>query len=302
MAEVIVTLFQRRIQKQLFPKNAFYKNSTLDYSGVDIDAQTVKIPEESSNPNVQKNPSSFPLPISEMDDDGSEYNVEHYATEPTRIKDVTEAIVSYDKQTSVLSRHTSHINTMVADDFAIKFTPSLAAQIVETSGDLGASLAPSATGNRRKTAKKDWIKVFEMFNKADIPDEGRLALIPAEMYSEILEIDGFVDADKIGRANLVDGAIGRLLNFDIMMRSRTAIYTAANAPASLGAAGAIGDKLSTLFWHPEFVRRSEGMNKVYASLNRPEHLGNIFNIAVRAGGRKSYLNERGTVALVQASS
>jgi hypothetical protein len=124
------------------------------------------------------------------------------------------------------------------------------------------------------------------------------------MYNDLLEIDAILTSDKMGTANLSNGAVGRVLGFDIYIRSTAVVYTnaATPVPKTPGAAGAVTDNLAALFWHPMFVRKAMGDVRVYVNEGEAAYYGDILSAEARAGGRKSRTGGEGVVALVETAS
>jgi hypothetical protein len=297
----LVTVFTKDIQGNLFPDNAFYKQSKDDSAY--IDGATVKRPQAGSKPSVSKNRTVLPATIAKRTDDGSEYDIDEYTTDPILIQDTEALVISYDKRKNVLEEHVNKLNEDVANNMANIWLPNGASNIIRTTGANREATAPAATGTRKAITKADFIAAFNQFNKWDIPQDGRFCVLPADMYADILGIEGFVEADKIGSSNLITGMVGKLLNFNIYIRSSVGVYDNTGTPVkkAVGAAGAATDHLAGLFWHKSMVSRAEGSVKVYSDIDKPEYYGSVFSAAVRAGGQIMRNDKKGVLALVQAT-
>lgn len=73
----------------------------------------------------------------------------------------------------------------------------------------------------------DFKKARELLNTAGAPLRGRYAIVRPVDEAALLSITNFVSADKIGRANLRDGVVGRAYGFDIIMRPTLPTVTSA---------------------------------------------------------------------------
>ncbi len=297
----VVTIFAKDIEENIFPANEFFMQSKDDSAFVDGD--TVRYPVSGAKPTVEMDRTSLPATIAKRTDDNNDYTLHEFTTDPTLIQDSEALVVSYNKRQNVLSDHSDEINTKVAEYFANIWLPNGADNIVRSTGTATrAASAPSATGTRKKVIKADLISLAQIFNRMDVPQKGRNLLIPSEFLSDILSIDEFTDASKIGSANLIDGSIGRVLGFNIWVRSSVAVYDNTGTPVkkAIDAAGATTDNLAALAWYDKWVNRAKGSVKVYSDMDKPEYYGSIFSAMVRAGG-KVRKDLKGVVALVESN-
>lgn len=304
MSEVLKTLFSNDFQANLFPNNEFYKSSKVD-AGVAVDCKNVEVPQHGSKPGGGKNPTSFPLSVNQREDGKETYAVHLYYTNPEHIEDENEAILSYSKRMEHLQEHVSQINTDYANDLAYAWAQTDGNRILRTSGSSTTALAAGATGNRKAIQRDDIVDIYTLMGEDDIPvSDGRaIMLVPPLLYGQLLKINDFIDYNKIGNTDaLRRGVLGRLLDFQVMMRSSATIYdnTGTPVPKAPGAASAADDNLAIQFWHPAYVRRAEGQVKVYAEYDKPEYLGSVFNAKVRGGGMISRKDKKGVYSLVQA--
>jgi hypothetical protein len=300
-AEVIRILFSQLIESNLFPENEFYKQSRLD-AGFNPNAASVEIPQAGSVPTISKNPSSFPLAVGARTDDKKTYVIDQYATLPIQLQDLNQLVTSYDKRADIMRDHLLALNTRLAEEILFGWAPTAGTQILRTTGSARAAGAPGATGNRKAIVYADIVAVHKKFNSQDIPQSGRMMVVSANLYADLLAIDNFITFDKIGSGQaLVTGAVGMLLGFNVFLRSSTTIYDNAGTPQpkAVGAATAVTDNESIIAWHPFFVRRAEGSPITYVNPGQAEYLGTILNASVRAGGTSARTDEFGVVALVE---
>lgn len=301
MAEIIVSLFSKEIQPNLFPNSEFYKMSKLD-GGVDIEAKFVEVPQAGATPTVIKNPAVFPLTPGQRVDDVLVYQVDQFATDPTHITDVNEMVISYSKRSSVLSDHADVLNDRIAQEIGFAWSPTIVGQISRTTGTADASaLAPGATGTRKVITRGDISLIATKFDRDNVPNGKRNILFPADMYAQLLNIDSFINFDYVNRKPTVDGQVGEIFGMKVFKRSSTTVYdnTATPVKKAVGAASAITDNLAVLAWADNQVRRAEGNVKIYSDEDNPQYLGSIFNAAVRAGGTFSRNDQKGVYTLVQ---
>ena len=300
MASPLVITFARDIQENLYPDNAFYKNSKDD--SMWINGKTVRLPQSGAAPNVEKNRAVLPAQIKQRTDTAEEYDIDEFTTDPILIQDTEEMQLSYAKRQSVLSDSISKINTEVADNFGQIWMPTLAANMVRTSGGSVATTAPSGTGTRKAIADADLIAAVTLMDRMNIDGNNRFMAIPSAMYAQLLAIDKFVDYQKRGLVDLVKkGLIGEIYGMQIYKRSSLAMYDNTGTPVkkAYGAAGAATDNEAALIWHKDAVRRAEGSVKVFSDIDKPEYFGSVFSALVNAGGRIARTDQKGVVAIIQ---
>ena len=305
MAEVLTTLFSKEIQSELFPNNEFYKNSRFDGKAA-ADQKTVEIPQAGAV-NITKNPvvGDGGLSTSGRTDDKRTYDLDEYAAGPHFITDKNQMETSYDKRADMVKAISGALNARVADELAVAWSAVGAAHIIRTSGanDAGSLPNGTATGTRKELTLVDVVAAMTKLDKDDCPSQGRIMVLPAGMYGELMTISEFIEAQKFGKANLPEGAIGKLLGFDVFMRSRVATFDNTGTPVvkAVGAAEAVSDNGSILCYHKDFVRRAEGTVKVFLNPGRAEYLGDLMSAAVRAGGTHGRNDLKGVVSIVQAA-
>jgi hypothetical protein len=300
----VATLFAKTLEEKVFPTNEFYTQSQDDTAFVQQsgDGEKVVYGVSGDNPGTAINRTLLPATIIRRVDDSNEYPLKEFTTDPSLITITEESIVHYAKRASMLRNHAETLNTLIADYFANLWLPDGAANIVRTSGSTTRTAsAPSATGTRKRLVKADLISALEKLNRMDAPMDGRNMLIPAEFLSDLLTIDDFIHADKIGSGSaLVTGSIGKLLGINIFVRSNVGIYddTATPVKKALGAAGAATDHLAALVWVDKWVTRAKGSTFFLLDEKKPEYYGDIFSTLVRAGG-KTRKDLKGVIAIVE---
>lgn len=300
MAEQIIKLFSKELQENLFPKNEFYKQSKVD-GGIGAKFGTVEVPQAGAVPGITLNPSVFPLTPSQRTDDVKTYTVDNYATDAIHIEDVNEIVTNYSKRSDILKDHSRALNSRIADEMGVAWAPTLASQIITTTGVAdGTALAPGATGTRNALTRNDFADLATRFDIDDVDAGARNLLVDARLYAQLLKIDSFINFDYSNKKPVVDGQVGELFGMKVFKRSRSVYFDVANAKKAVGAATATTDNLGVLAWADNYVRRAEGNVKVYADMDNPLYLGSIFNAAVRAGGTMGRTDQKGVYALVQA--
>jgi hypothetical protein len=305
LVAVTPIVWVKDIAENLYPANEFYLRSRDDSAF--LEGNKIKLPQAGSGPNVEMDRSVLPATGIRRTDTVKEYDIHEFTSDPD-ILTLTDALeVSYDKRASILFNHLQTLRTKIADMFAVEWSPSLAANMVRTTGSSRAAYGSGQTGNRKKVTRADIGEMARLRARMDYGSQGWLMLVPADLMADIRGIDEFMTADKIGSANLIEGAVGRLFGFDIMERSRAGLYDNTGTPVkkALGASMAAADNLGIIAWHPSAVRRALGTDgnngiQVFIKEKDPLYYGDVFSAQVNAGGASARTDQKGTIALIEA--
>lgn len=290
------------IAANLFPDNSFLQRS-LDDSAFVEDNKTVHLPQSGAKPNIEVNrtvPAAGANAGLRTDTD-STYDLDSYSSDPTTIRRIEEMEVSYDKRMSVLDDHIGAINESISNQLAYVWAADAAAQIVRTSGGARPAFVSGATGNRKKVTLADILSAKRILDAQDVPQEGRVMVIPSEAYNDLLELDEITNAEKYGRANLPNGAVNRIYGFDIYLRSSVVSYDNATTPVKRApdATVNVDANAGILCYHERFVRRALGQVYVFTKEDDPNYYGSVFSAEAKAGGRKRYATGIGVVTIVE---
>lgn len=306
MAEALKTLFSREVQSEIFPKWEFYKNSKMDGSP-NADQASVDIGQSGSVTVERNRDTSSEATSAKRTDTTLSYSLVHLSTDPIHVPDADEIVLAYSKRQDIVQAFAGALNSAAAKELLYAWAPAVANKIqyVRTTGADSADNLPhaTATGTRKSVTKADLVKAFTLMNNQDIPEKGRYLVIPATMYGNIVNIDDFVSAEKIGRANLVDGAIGRILGFDVFMRSEGVLYTNVTDPVkkAVDATLAVSDNNSAICYQRDFVRRSEGRTRIFYNPGMAKVYGDQMSADLRVGGSHARTDAKGVVAIIQAA-
>lgn len=294
-------IWAKDIAENLFPDSSFMTQAIDD--SMYVEGAVVHLPQAGASVGVEVNRTTFPASASGRTDTVLDYNIDSFTSNPTIVRNIEKIELSYDKRQSVIFDHKESIQSRIAAQLLYKWGATASTQIVRTTGANRAATAPSATGTRKKITIADILEVKRIFDAQDIPQEGRIVVLPATMYNDLLEIEAIYSAEKFGMANLPKGAVSMILGFAIFVRSSANIYNNAGTPVikTPGAAAAATDNLGALFFHNRFVRRALGESKPFFRENDPLYYGDVMNFEVLAGGSKKYSDERGVVSLVEAA-
>lgn len=304
MANTIQTeVWVADIKEQLFPSNAFLSNSIDD--SIFADNKTVNLPQAGTLPTVERNRNVLPAPIVNRVDTVVSYDLDQFTSDPSVVKNIDEIETSYDKRQSVLRQHINQLNNALANWMQYHWSATVAAAIKRTTGSSRAAVISGATGNRKQLALADVFAAKQALDDMDVPEEGRVLLLPSYMYNDLLlaEKTSLLSLEFTGEARMTNGMLESLLGFRIYKRGKNNVLSYTNAgtpvPRTPDAAALTSANAAALAWHPEFVRRALGEVLVYANENQAAYYGSLFSAEVRAGGRKAYSDGTGVVAIVE---
>ena len=297
------------IVKKFRKANGFLQNFYSDDQYV-VKGKTVHIPQPGADPTVVKNPTSFPLTASKRTDTDVTYDLDLYATAPAHITDAEKQEISYDKMDSVIGEHLDVINTRIAEEHLIKSLNGVTGttNVVYTTGADMAAKISGQTGNRKAATPADIKKAVTMLKLMDIPMDGNIYGVLDS--NTIDEITSAMDATQWNAFNQYfnaqTGQLGRLYGVNIFERSSVAVSAATLSSGNLavnayGAAVGATDIATNLIYHKNAIARAMGEVMFYEDIANPLYLGDIYNASIRYGGRRRYSNNKGVIALCQAT-
>lgn len=303
-AEILKRHFLSEITPQLFPLNNFLARALNDDAFVNNN--TVELPHSGAIPAVAVDRSSLPATIAKRTDVPTNYSLAELTSDPTLIQDSEALTVAYNKRASVLSQHVEKINAKGADMLLNLWAeggeiPEGAGKGIITTGADRTATATGATGVRKAITAQDILDARAVLDAADVPNDGRLMVIPSTMYNDLFAIDDFADASKFGLATVPQGMIGRIYGIDVYMRSRVNSFLGADySLIPEGAAGAATHCLGALLYHESYVRRAKGSTKIYMNIDEAAYYGSIFSAMGRLGGSATRNDKVGIVSIVEA--
>jgi len=288
-------VWEKDIQEALWPGNEFMKYA-IDNSENIVGGNVVHRPQAGTIPGVKKNRKEFPAKIIKADDTDETYNIDNYTSDPVLLRGAEEQWLSYEKRSSIMKRQNSVLNYTISQNLLFNWTPTLASNIVRTSGAADATLfnlGDGCTGTRKATVRKDLANLAKKMNNMKVPSYGRYLLMPSEMYLEVFDDDNLALAMAMGNMNMFPtGVVKQLYNFNIIVRPQIGRFTN-DATPQLKALNDDGnptfnaaDNLYALAWHEEFVDRAVGDIKVRIDEEGATTFGSVLSAELNAGGQK----------------
>ena len=295
------------IQKVLFQQNPFL-NFAKDHSAF-ISNKTVHIPQAGSAPSVVKNRSIFPGTISQRSDTDLTYDMMNFTAEPTHLTNLDELQINYNKRQSIMDSYYEKLGNVVANTILYQWAPSGSTRIVTTSGSNSALALPhsTATGTRKAIQLVDIAKAKAKLDNDNVPADGRILLMPADMYNnELLAISDIKQFYSYNSEVLKTGIAGYIYGFAVMIRPQVFVYDVSNVIKAVDDEGEIitpatDDNNAALAYHPKYVSRALGSVNVLFNPDRAEYYGGIFSAEVNMGASKMRSDQKGVVAIVQVA-
>jgi hypothetical protein len=258
---------------------------------------------------------TLPLQVNITRDDSDYYTTDLVYAPPIAVDLPGEFALNYNKRASKQVQQAGTINTRCATIAAIGWGPTLAAQILKSTGTSRASNVVAATGsaiaNRKAILKADMIKVHNLLMRMNLSGIAGnfFGLVTPDFYSDLLGIAEFTDYDKTGNTSKLEaGIIGRIMGIDLMIRSvddssTGLLYSSAYAKKAIDAAVVSNDCPANLFWHDKMVASAEGMVKTSVNADKAEYLGaTLLSSWVRFGASWARADQKGVVVLLEENA
>ena len=292
-------IWVRDIIGNLYKNNSFMERAFNADQNV-LNGKVVHIPVASAASGVVKNRGAFPAVVNRRADTDITYALDEYTSNPIVIPNIDNIQLSYDKRASVLQEDMSNIRQVAAEWMLRNW--ATATNITRTTGAATLGMATGATGNRKALLKEDLKNVRFLMNKANVPDEDRVAVIPSDMMNSLLDDADLKKRDKSLELDMKGGVVARLYGFDLIERSSTTTYSNAATPVAKdpGAATAVTDNLAVQCWQVNSVERALGTVDMFEKLGDPTYYGDIYSFLLMMGGR--IRRDVGVYSIVEAAS
>lgn len=310
MAELRQVIYQRELEKLVFPDNSFFLKSRRE-TGIADSCETWEKPVQGSiNKAKEGEPDSYPLTVKKADDDKKTFSVSKIYAEPLLITYDSDLLTNYNKRQTKQEQQASEINTMAAERTAYNWAAIKASNIISTTGDARASNVIGLTGQRKAVCKADLLKTYNVMMRMQFEGGRWYALVTPDFYTDLLAIPDFVDYEKTGATSkLEQGVVGKLFGVEYMVRSNEANHTGllykigGAVRVGVGAQITATDLPANLFWNDRAVCTAEGRLNCAINNNAPGYLsGTIVESWMRYGADKVRDDERGILTILEAAT
>jgi hypothetical protein len=304
VAGLQVEIWVQDIIEKLWPNQSFAAKA-VSHDPFVIQGKIVHIPTAGTPASVKKNLTVFPQAAVKRGDSELTYVLDTYYALPRHIEKIEQYELSYDKRQSVVGADQQSLLNNSMKGLLYRWAPS-ASGVIETSGNAVQASLPGAAGQRKGMTKDPFHDAKLAFDAADIPTEGRIALLTAYHHQQFL--NSLTDVERTGfyaTADMKRGVIGQYMGFEVMMRSSVlryrkvaGVWTVVDEQDDAYAAD-VDDSSASIFWHQDCVSRAKGDINMFDNPNRAEYYGGIISWNMRLGGR--ILRPEGVIAVVGAS-
>lgn len=300
---VQVEVWEDFIAENIFKGYEWVKRAK-DRSGKVLAGKVVHIPQAGVKPRATKNRENFPVPVVRRNDSAITYEIDEISTDSTHIPDADKVELSYDKMASVYDDHFGTLSEESAREILWRWYPSLASQIVRTTGADTAVYLSGQTGTRNAFSDADLANAKKKMVEQTKRETGNWAWIMTEgAYLQIKAIAAYGNKDTMDQYGAVwkDGELVRLRGADIIRTDVTSRYDNTSTPVLKDTTddNAATDNDVVLLVDFTKVHFALGEIKFFESLNDAHYQGDIYNALVRAGGRRERKDEVGVVAVIQ---
>lgn len=313
-------IFAKDIQNGLWPLNDFLSMCKDDTAFVNNNK--VNLPHAGTAPAVVEGRSAASTPAKRTDA-VTQYDLSELSTDATWLQYSEELIVSYNKRESILSEHKNALKKSMAEKVAYKWARggdtvsstnwTNKPTKVPTTGTTGratnlptvGSGGVAVTGNRKPVLFADILSVISALNYADVPADGRIAVIPAHFLSDLLQIDEFVNSDFVNTKPLTNAPLTfNWLGMKWFVRSVVTKWTLTSTSLLKDptAASVATDCAGGVFYQKDFVRAAKGDVKVFLNVDQANIYGSMMSALARYGAIGARSSSEGIVNLVEATA
>jgi len=306
--------FAKDIQNGLWPLNDFLSQSKDD--SMFVNDNKVNLPHAGTTPAVVEGRDAASTPAKRADS-ASQYDLAELSTDATWLQYSEELIVNYAKRESILSEHRSALQKALAEKVLYKWArggdsetgpwTTKPAKVLTLGSNRAVSLptvgdtAPS--GNRKAVLFSDILNVVNSLNNSDVPGDGRIAVIPACFFGDILNIAEFKSADYVNTKPLPGAPLSFFwLGMTWYVRSFVTRWDKTATPYGLD--DPTTDTVATdcaggIFYHKDFVRKAKGDVKVFLNTDMANLYGSQMSALARYGAIGARVDGKGIVNLIE---
>ena len=299
-----IEIFRAELAENLFQNNPFL-NFCRDWTS-SAKGKKANWNESGSGTKVIFNMTGATPPATPRVDVRREFDLDEVKTLPEVIEWTEEYVLNYDKRGSMLNNHLMLAKERVA--FRILFRWGAAGKdIVRSTGTDRASNLPAATGTRKRVVLDDFVNARVKLDNDNVPEEGRIAVVPSAFYGDLIKIPEFISKDFRNKDVITTGSIGTILGFDVFSISKGVVFSNAATPNALNPQADDNadlrtpqptDNASIQLYHPDFVVKAASNGESKVSII-DVHYGTEMSTVGVLGGSSYYQDGRGIVNIVE---
>lgn len=238
-----------------------------------VEKDIIHMVDVGADPEVLINNTAYPLEITDLGDGDIAVKLDKYQTKPTRITDDELHALGYDKMASVVERHKEAFSETKFKRAIHSIAPvenTAKTPVIVTSGE--------AIDDRKRLTRSDIIALKKAFDKAQVPQDGRILVLCADHVADLLEQDQKFAAQYY---NYESGAISRLYGFEVYEYDACPYYNVASKKKTVyGSVPGEGDRQCSVAFSTKRVMRADGSTKTYLleAASNPTTQENVFSM------------------------
>ena len=211
------------------------------------------------DPKVLVNNTTYPIPITALEDADKPVGLNKFTTEVTPVTDDELHAISYDKMASVQERHRDALVEAFGQHAIHAIAPAenkTDLPVLRTTGEV--------VEGRKLMTSADLLALKRSFDKMGIPKKDRVLVLCSDHVNDLLQTEQrFKEHYNI---NQTEGKIGRLYGFDIYEYDGTPYYNVTTGKKQAwGAVPATTDVQSSVAFYAGRMMKATGSTKFYWS-------------------------------------
>lgn len=272
---------------EIFTSDNSFASKLTNYSDW-VNGKYVHMPTAGTISNlISKNLTSWPITgaTSRTDADQQVTMDTFYMNPIVLTTPIEELELNYNKRQSVMSDSLSQLLNAAHDSMILNMAQG--ATVYTGNGTARAAYHATQTGNRSGITFATIQKAHYLFNSQNLPAEGRFLLVPAELQEDIISMSQFQYSYTLTNSAVVDGFIGKIAGFQVVVRDKVLVTNSANTLLSTQTMAATYNA-ACLAFHTSTNVKALGEIKVFEDLGNPNYMGDIISAYVRSVAANKY--------------
>lgn len=241
-----------------------------------VENNTINLAEIGVDPTVLVNNTTYPVPANVRTDNPLAIPLDRFDTENTIVHNAEAVELSYDKRASVIKQHKDALRAFGYRRAAQAYGPQSNAAFTPVINTTGGN----TSGGQKAITIADVAKMQRLFNEAELPEEGRRAILHPIHVESLLAEDKSLFKQFV---NLKEGQVLRFCGFDFFTFTRNPVYLHnTNAKKAWGAAVTGNDsEAASIFFVTSEVMMADGTYDMFIRENDPELRGDMIGFQKR---------------------
>ena len=245
------------VQKLRAADTAPWLDGIPDYSAL-TDKNIIHLVDVGVDPAVLINNTTYPIPITAINDADIPISLDKYQTEATPLTDDELQGISYDKRGSIQDRHVKAILEAKYKKSIHAFAPGSNATKTPVLATTGAN-----DGNgRRMITRQDIIRLKDKFDKLQVPEAGRRLVLCTDHVNDLLTYD-----QKFAEQyyNYSSGKIMNMYGFEVYSYVANPRYASNGVKLAWGVTPSAGQHQASVAFYVNHAFKASGMTKFYVN-------------------------------------